>query len=368
MIHDSFLTAYFLSGDRKFLEPFQLMMDIATRGPLLNPREYAHGSKEWTYAKVVHQGGSDETSVYRWLTGERVYDEYTKRHGKPTQLYQMDHDLPAYQKSFEGTAKGLRNNFAMRTSEVIATDRAGLGGARTTFGAYTGAVVHLRDARAPTMSVTWETPDTDFAALVTESTRQRLRVWIYSFRPQTTQIGMRLWRLDHGDYVLREGELMKGEHHFQHRYGWKPSRTVRVAHKGESVYVDVPSGRVWVVDLRLGRAIHTPEHAPDLAIARRDITTKAGSDVLTVNVMVHNIGNADAAAFKVALQAKVGERWREVAETSVRLLSGPQNLEPSAMTVTLQAERNDLGERWRVVLDPDNVIHELYEANNICTP
>jgi len=366
MIHDSFLAAYALSGDRRFLEPFQLAMDLVSRGPLLDSSRFPPGSDSWVYAQVVHQVGSDQMAVYRWLTAERVYDEYARRFAGPTQLYQMDHDLAAYLRQFERTAKGLRTNFGLRTREVIATDRAGLGGAKVTWGAYTGAVVTLRDARTPTMAVTWETPDTNFAALVTETTRQRLRVWIYSFRPEPTRMGMRLWRLDPGRYTLREGAQMPGEHAFQHRYGWRPPRTVTVRHKGERVWLDVPPGKVWVVDLRLREPIEISDRAPDLAIARRDLVRRDEGQTAVFELTVHNIGNLDAPGFRVAIQTDRAGRWQPVAQTLVEGLCAPRELQPSTITVRLRARRDELAERCRVVLDPNDAIYELCETNNAC--
>jgi ATP-dependent helicase HrpA len=54
------------------------------------------------------------------------------------------------------------------------------------FGAYTGAVCSFRDSKTPTISVTYDTPDLNFAAVVTETTTERLRVMLQTLGPQSS--------------------------------------------------------------------------------------------------------------------------------------------------------------------------------------
>jgi hypothetical protein len=357
-VHDSLLAAYYLSGDPKFLKPFQTLMDEATRGPLREGA--APGTKEWCCQAMVHWADPDRTSLYKWLTGERAYDEYTLRGGEPAQKYRVDYDLAAYHQSFRRTAESLRTNLELQTTEVLSTDRAALSGALTVFGAYTGAVQDLRDASTPTWAVTYETPDENFAAVVTESTPKRLRVWLYSFRDGDTRIGLRVWQLRPGRYVLNQGALLDGEKPNQHRYDWIAPESVRIMHRADTVYVNVPPHRTWVADLRLDTPIAVRKAAPDLAVAPRDLERRADG----LRVTVHNIGNAGSKPCTVALQKGNGDRWTTVAEETVRAIPAPKDFVPSTAGVILPFGTPEASTAYRVVLDPDDRQYELCETNN----
>ncbi len=361
MVHDSFLTAYLLSGDRKFLVPVETMMELSTLGPLHkgNPK-LAPDDVENLLTSIAHVSSPEITSVYRWLTGERVYDEYTLRRCTATQRYRVHYDLDAYAASFEHLAKSLRSNWTRYTSEVLQTDRAGLAGANEVLGAYTGAVRDVRDAGAPTMAVTWDTPDLDFAAVVTETAVTRLRVMLYSFHDGPTRMGLRPWRLTPGRYVLNAGEPVSGEYSVQHRYTWGEPRELEHLNKGEPIWIDVPPHREWVVDIRLVEAIERPKWLPDLAIAARDIAV-AGDKV---KVTVHNIGGAAAGAFDVAVQERKGDAWSDVSRQRVEGLPAIKSFDPVRHDVTLTVSADAVRNGARVVLDPGGEVDELYEPNN----
>jgi len=362
MTHDALLCAYYLSHDPKFLKPFQLGMEMATFGPLLSG-EYPEGSEEYQRAGLAHMPDPNKTALYKWLTGERVYDEYTLRMGDPAQLYRVDYDLERYQKSFEKAAKSQRHNLELQTTEVLSTDRAALGSALTVFGAYTGAVCGLRDAATPTFAVTYDTPDNDFAALVTESTSRRLRVWLYSFHEKPVRIGLKLWQLLPGSYVLNQGELLAGEHSFQHRYGWIASKAVKVTHRADMVYVDVPSGKVWVVDVRLDASIAVPKIAPDLAVGESDLRPAPNG----LEVTVHNVGNAGSSPCTAEVQLRKNGAWKTVANVRIPAIAAPRNLSASFLKVVAPMKALLGAATMRVRIDPDDRQYELCETNNVCT-
>ncbi len=363
MIEESFVTAYLLSGERKFLDPVQTMMDKATAGPLykgdpkLPPDHIENLMAQWT-----HMSSADVLSPYRLLTGERVYDEYILRFATPTQKYMVDYDLDQYAQTFAHTAASLRNNWTQLTSEILQTDRAGLVGSAEVFGAYTGAVCSFRDSKPPTISVTYDTPDLNFAAVVSETTTARLRVMLYNFNKEPMRVGLKPWRLVPGTYVLNTGQPVAGERDFQKRYTWTGSVEVEHGHRGTPIWVDVPSHKEWVVDLRLRTAIERPADLPDLAITSRDVQPKDGK----VTIQVHNIGGAAAGTFDVVAEAKDGDKWTQLARAKVDGLPAIKSFEPSVREVVLNVDPGKLANA-RIRLDPDNKIEELYELNNTAT-
>ncbi|MDH7601562.1 MAG: hypothetical protein QHI38_05365, partial [Armatimonadota bacterium] len=361
MIYDSLLCAYSFTGDRKFLEPFQIGMDAATRGPLVQG-DFAPGSAEWQRQQMMSADSPQRTALYKWLTGERIYDEYTLRFGDPAQKYRVNYDLQAFLASFEKVAESNRYNLDLQTTEVLSTDRAALHGAMTVFGAYTGAVTDLRDASTPTFAVTYDTPDENFAAVVTESTTTRLRVWLYSFADSAVRMGLRIWRLVPGLYIVNQGELLPGEYPFQNRYGWQKPSTVRILRRADTVYVTVPSRKVWVVDLRLRDNIRVPNKAPDLALSARDVTL-AGD---RIRILVHNIGSARSDPTWLSVQAEDERgKWRTVGRAPVPQIEPPRKFMPSRVWVEVPFPKSVRWRRLRVAVNPEHSQWELFEGNNV---
>lgn len=361
MLHQTFLAAYVFTGDSKFLQPFLHMMDIATAGPLVRG-ETTPGTRDWIYAKVVHQASAALTSVYRMLTGERVYDEYTRRFGTAAQNYQIDHDLDRYLGTFERAAKSLRHNLWYFTTEVESTDRLHLPAVENVWGAYTGAITTTVDAEMPTFAVTYETPSADFAALVVENTPSRLRIWFYTFWDKPTPIALRVWQLRPGRYTLMQGPILPGEFPFQKRYGWGEPTSVEVKHRAERIGITLPAGTEYAIDLRLEEPIEVPALAADLAVASRDLRVDGQKLVATV----HNIGNASAegAEAQVRVRTSSGE-WQAVGHARLPYLPEPADLEPSITEAAFDLPAGVNAKDIRVVLDPQDKIYEITEDNNI---
>lgn len=358
MIFDCFLAAYALGGGEEFLRAFQFVTDEGTRGPL--PVGELHPpSPEWCQMALAHAVDPSRTALYKLLTGDRTHDEYTLRHADPAQIYRTNYDLERYQKSFESAAKSLRTNFELRTTEVLATDRAALDSALTVFGAYTGAVQLIRDANTPTFAVTYQTEGTDFAALVVESTSRRVRVWLYSFTDAPQKIGLRFWRLEPGIYRILQGEILPGERPGQNRYAWLPAARVSLLRRAEGVDVLVPPGKVWVVDVLLVEPRAVPARSPDLAAGERSISVRGAQ----VTVRIHNLGNAGAGPFTVALQERDGAGWKTVAHRRLDGLKAPEDLRPASVVIRFHLARPPASGS-RVVVDPRDELFELCETNN----
>ncbi len=361
MILDSFMSAYALSADPKYLDPIRTVMQMATLGPLHSEFDASkpRDNLKNLLADIPHWATPKLAATYRLLTGDRVYDEYAIRRGNATQRYRSTHDLEQYARSFEGSAKGMRNNWTQFTSEVLQTDRAGLAGAKHVMGAYTGSVSGTRDTDTPTFAVTWDTPDLNFAALVTEATPSRVRAMLYSFNEETTRMGLCPWRLQPGVYVVQAGERLTDTKDKMTRYSWGEPREVTHLHRATPIWIDVPAGKEWVVDVRLRKPIARPAKLPDLAIGVDDMVISGQSCTVTV----HNIGSDASAGFDVVLESSPdGRTWKVVDRQRVDGLPQITNLDPVRQDIALKKPTN--ASRWRIRLDPDDVIDELYELNN----
>jgi hypothetical protein len=154
-----------------------------------------------------------------------------------------------------------------------------------------------------------------------------------------------------------------GERSFQNRYAWGEDRAVRHLCRGTPIQVDVPSRTEWVVDLRLREKIDRPKLLPDLAIHARDVRFDAGHLI----VSVHNIGGAASAGFEVRVEARAGDAWKPIASANVTGLKAIAKLEPVVQDVVIETGAASLANGYRVAIDPDGKVDELYELNNTVT-
>jgi len=359
-LHGTMLAAYGLTGDRRFLLPFQRMMDLATAGPLVRgPTE--PGSREWNLAEAAHQASPQLTALYRHLTGEGVYDEYTRRSGSAPLLYRIDRDLQRYLDRFKGAAESLRHNLWFMTTEVQSTDRLYLPAVEDLWGAYCGAVSMTVDEDYPTFAVTYETPSPDFAALVVDQSPTRLRIWFYTFWDQPVEIVLRPWGLTPGRYLLTQGAILPGEHPAQRRYAWGRPVEMDILHRARKVRVTLPPATEVAVDLRLEEAAGVPARAADLAVHSRDLRREG----LRLRGLVHNIGNAPANGAFVEAQFQGSAGWKPGPRVRVADLPPPANFEPSSAGFALDLPAEAARAPVRVVVDPGDGLYELSEDNNM---
>lgn len=357
MMQGVFMTAYWFTGDRRYLEPMYIYTMNTSYGPLIRD-EQPPGSRLWGLGGHQGSGNIDFLTSFRWLSGDRTVDEYVLRFAKPVQRYFVDNDLDTFIRAIERSARSMRFNFRLMTKELLQTDRAGLPGTIDTFGAFTGGLHIWRESLLPTMAVTWDVPDPDFAALVVCAQRDRLRAWVYSFHDQPVRVGARIWwRLVPGIYWASHGAILPGEQG-NLRYGWSEPESFTYRRPLDTYFFDVPPRTAYAVDLRLAHPLDLPETSPDLAVATRDIVVNGGG---VVRVTVHNLGNAPVERTVVALAAKKDEQWQE----PVRQQTGPlvaAAFDPVTRTLAFPAVPGATA--YRVVMDPDNALDELYEGNN----
>ena len=117
-----------------------------------------------------------------------------------------------------------------------------------------------------------------------------------------------------------------------------------------------PPGAVTAVQIEQVERLPPIFGRADLAIAAREVAV----DGNTVTGTVHNIGSADAPDVVVAVLDASGN---PVARTSVGALAAPLDLmqRRAAFALTLPGKP---GPGWRLMLDPERRIPEIYEGNN----
>jgi len=330
-------------------------------GPLIRDASgVTPGSKEWYMYGQQGDTHTDTVACYRSLTNDKTADEYLMRFASPYQRYLVNNDLDELIEGVQKAAREMRTNFRIMTEELLQTDRAGLPMMQETVGTYTGALHNWRDGLLPTMAVTWDVPDTDFAALVVASTDKRLRTWVYSFHDEPVRMGLRIWRLTPGVYAAVHGEIMPGEGGGNMRYGWSDPDRFTFRRRLDTYYVNVPPHKPYCIDLRLVQPIEVSATAPDAAIADRDVAMPFPG---TLTAIVHSVGSEPMNSMLVTLEAKDDAgSWKRVAEQQTGELAAP-DFDPITQTMTF--ENVPAATAYRVVLDPDHELDELYEGNNV---
>ncbi len=129
--------------------------------------------------------------------------------------------------------------------------------------------------------------------------------------------------------------------------------------RADSIPLAIQPGSVAVVTLERQRELDPLLTRADLAIARREVEFRDG----VVSGTVHNVGSADVDDVVVAIVTADG---RTVARKSLGPLAAPVDLVPRRLPFALPLpEPSAAG--WRLVLDPDSKVSEIYKGNNEVT-
>jgi len=364
-MQDTFLSAYRLSGNSKFLQPFHTFMTW-------QQSEMPKGSKKfpdldedplgWAISQAKGGLNSNTLAQYRWLTQDNTYDNLIIERLWPAQRLQLTGDCESFLKIIENALQRLRINFNLQTREVIQTDRAGLAGSSLSFGAYTGGVREWKDAGMPTMAVTWDVPHADFSALVVGATPKELCVWIYNHRPENMKVGMRLWQLLPGEYKVRHGPIQRNT---SKKIQESKSTVGKFILKGRAgrYELEVPSRRETIIKFQLVHALKRRELLPDPAICADDITIlKTNEKLATLKLTVHNLGSTPARELLVVVVSGSQGEKRVLARTVIDIIPESRDLQPSTVLITLN--KITLSPGLKVMIDPDKKIKEICESNN----
>ncbi|MFQ6096227.1 MAG: sugar-binding protein [Armatimonadota bacterium] len=321
---------YWLTGDLKYIRPF---MDF-----------FEKGQDNWPARKFVpelyHRGALDE-----------VQKRDSVLRGNPiTQAIALGDKQPLLD-ALKGDIAELQRFWTMYTDAEVFTDRVFLYAITNAAMCYTGGYA-TRNKYNHTHAASWEGFGTDYAALVLSARRDRFKALIYNFRDQPNRGRIRFWTLDHGRYRLTLGRDADADDVAD---AISREETVEVA-RATAVPLSLPPKAVAVLELQQVQRLDDITSRPDLAVAKREMRIEDG--VLTG--VVHNIGAREAARFTVAL-LDAGGKTR--ARQSLGPHAAPLDLEPKRVNFR-RLPRNLRG--YRLVVDPQDEIPEIFEGNNAC--
>ncbi|MDW8026275.1 MAG: CARDB domain-containing protein, partial [Armatimonadota bacterium] len=126
--------------------------------------------------------------------------------------------------------------------------------------------------------------------------------------------------------------------------------------RGEKIGLTLPPKQIAVVEAEQIAAMPPLFPRPDLAISAQEVRVEGNWLV----VPVHNIGSADAPKTTILLRDRTGRR---VIKAEVPALKAPLDLQPKVHIARLPLPPTAL-KPLQVIVDPENLIAEIYEGNN----
>jgi len=214
-------------------------------------------------------------------------------------------------------------------------------------GAYTA-----RNRYLPTRGVSWEGFGTDYGALVLVNRPDSLKVLIYSYSDSSALGLAKIWSLKHGNYRLRIGTDSNADRMIDHPV----QAVVTELQKADSIPLRLAPKTVTVLEIGLAEELDSIYDRADLALSPLDCELNG----LKVSGNVHNIGSKNVDNVTIAV---VDDNGEIVLKKSIAGLKAPIDLSPRKKSFSVTLPRK-AGNNWKLVVDPDDSISEIYEGNN----
>jgi hypothetical protein len=260
---DTFLLAWQMTGNERYLEPLKSMATIRRESFEGRGRDAATpGTRPWCGQRLGFIAPT--LAKYRYLTGSKAFDDILRQDYATFLSQGADNDRSALAERLKRSAKALRVNWPGYTSEVRWTDRVlrfpvlfepdymfkeGVAGFERPrpddlYRTVTGDPGTL--GYFPLNAVRWLTPPHDIAALVTQSGPDRFAAELYHFGPSPRSLEAELYLLAPGQYTLEVQTMGSSE-----APGTVPA-TFEVRGPRTRVSIDLPSRRLTKIRIQPG--------------------------------------------------------------------------------------------------------------------
>lgn len=143
---------------------------------------------------------------------------------------------------------------------------------------------------------------------------------------------------------------------------WQINGKTKTWGRNQALRLTIPARQEYHLEMKLQGPGEDYNNRPDLAIGTEDISLSKNRRSLQVKL--HNLGAKAAPATQVILLDSAGNR---VAEATSEEMVSPQDLTPSTQVVTLTLPKKMKLDGYRIVIDPDHLLDEIYEQNNEVT-
>jgi len=331
----AFLWLYALTGDRRYVEPFHWYY-----------RRGEAAERARNYLDDVYIAGGvddlDQETLAKLTRFNPVYESLLK--GRPE---------PLVNACSEALAKALRWP-DMYTDIHQNTDRIGVDYLYQDLASMVALGGHCgRNKFNPTHAVSWQGLGTDFGAWVMRNRPDGLKAAVYWYAEVARTGKMRVWRLQHGKYRVRSGIDTDGDFEIDAQ----ERASVVELQKADGVDLTLAPRAVTIIEVEQVEKLEPIFGRADLAIAAREVTVKGRE----LRGTVHNIGAAEAENVEIAI---VGATGKPIVRQSLGKLEAPTDLFPRQKAFSIQLPEDDRA-GWKLLLDPQGQIPEIYEGNNV---
>jgi len=346
---DLMLWAYKATGDKKYLEPFEVAAEYlaanepAPESPKGSPGWIAANLREHSGIRFIESMGAEKEINLADATGNRnaILWQSKKVHDQ------------------------LRTHWPLKTTDSLATDRVAFGGIVSPYFTLTGG--GLAGGRATVggiqPGVTYENTGRDFAAYVPVVDPTALKVVIYLFHDQPRKIGFCPWVLEvGGKYSLRAGLDADGDDRIDEVTDRK---TFTLRSRAEPIYLDVPGRQTYVVEIEQTEpGIGVKVLLPDLAVTAGDFEYNAKRSILIARV--HNVGALPVEDSLLRFyDGNPDEGGTLIASALIPYILAPNDFDAKTVRLGVSWKPSMPEHDLYVVLDPDGELTEICEANNI---
>ena len=218
-----------------------------------------------------------------------------------------------------------------------------------------GDISMRRNELFPKHAASWEHATGRVVPFFRTQNRRGLQVWLCNLEAREVRVDMRLWRLDHGRYLVRQGTDRNQDGEFD----LAPREQEMELARYDVLPLTLPARALWLVSCALVTPMDDVRARPDLAVCADDSRYDPEAGALTL--VVHNVGSRPTGAY--AVRVRVGDRT--LLERAMASLEAPNDLKPRTVSVKVENLRDLASRKLTVELDPGARIAEITEVNNV---
>jgi hypothetical protein len=374
-----FWAAWKLSGDTKYLAPFQALGPRALETIPANALDQLAVRETWgnEIQAFIKDGGNGRLASFSRPNPPNANSQ--RLNVPPPPNYALTHfawaatgDKRLLESLYASQIEASAIREFMNTEGSMWTDRIDLPYSELQR-ARLGGVALVRNLLFPGHAVSWtfQPPanEESVGVLIPNATPQSLKIVVYNLSQATVKANLRAWDVEPGQWEIVQGVDQNGDDVAD---GATTTSTVEFERSGE-IELTLPPRVSTVLNLKLVVKGIPYWARPDLGISAEDVVS-IKSDTPTkgaarepgrsISVTVHSLGAVSTEPTTMALVDRDGKVLLSVPLPS---LEAPVDLWPRKTTITFALPAGTAGDGCSIVLDPDGKMKEITRVNNRVT-
>jgi hypothetical protein len=294
-------TAYALSGDRKYLQPIERRKISPMLWALETPVDDWKG---YNPRAVADQMLRQDRTTYR--VSDQMEAAFALAFVQTGDKRYLAEGLRICLEELQAGQEYLDTAAEKPTDRVFGAPGADLLGLMYCH----GKIPDDRSALVGSVRMSWDSVGDEVVAAVNRADGSSAHVTVYSFASSPVKVGLRLWRMDRGDYQVTVGQDADRDD-FADAVGTMTQ--AKDILRGSRIELTIPPGQSVVEITRLQALPPLPPQLPDVAVMPGMVRYDADTDSLIADIV--NLGSADARNVTVSLYADGQLLRRQVCET-----------------------------------------------------